>query len=53
MLKRILPTPDLERRKKIGLNDLIEGLLDLALIASFLAAVGWLITFAIRFVFWL
>jgi hypothetical protein len=51
MLKRIFPIPDLQRRKKISLNQLIEGLLDLALIAGFLAAVGSLITFAIRFVF--
>jgi hypothetical protein len=52
VLKLIFRVPDLEGRQKIGLNAFIEELLDLALIVGLLAAVGLLIKFAIRLVFW-
>jgi hypothetical protein len=51
MSDRIFPPSYPEHRKRVHLKGLIEGVLDLALIAGFLAAIGSLITVTIRFGF--
>jgi hypothetical protein len=51
MFKPISPASDREGQQKIGPGVIIEGVLDLALIAGFLAAIGLLITVTIRLVF--
>jgi hypothetical protein len=51
MLKRFFAPSELKRRKKIDPTVLIKAMLDLALITSFLAAVGFLIAITTRLVF--
>jgi hypothetical protein len=51
MSKRIFFASDPERQKRIGPKAVIETMLDLALIAGFLAVIGFLTTIVIRLVF--
>jgi hypothetical protein len=49
--KRFFRYSDPEHQKQLGPKVVMEGVLDLALIAGFLAPIAFLITFTIRFVF--
>jgi hypothetical protein len=51
MSRRISSVSDADHQKKTGPKVIIEAILDLALIAGFLAATGLLITLTIRVVF--
>jgi hypothetical protein len=52
MPKRIFSASDPEDQKKIGPKAVIEAILDFALIAGFLAVVGFLITIVIHLIFY-
>jgi hypothetical protein len=51
MSNRLFLTPDPGHQKKIGPKVVIEAMLDLALIAGFLATVGLLTKMTIRLIF--